>query len=70
MDDDPLLQYEIEENKSVEPKWYIPILPMVLVNGAEGIGTGKYLEHSSPSLDIFQRANLVSIRLEYVDSKL
>ncbi|KAI8575898.1 hypothetical protein K450DRAFT_180044 [Umbelopsis ramanniana AG] len=40
VDDDPLLQYEIEENKSVEPKWYIPILPMVLVNGAEGIGTG------------------------------
>jgi len=24
----------------IEPNWYIPILPMVLINGAEGIGTG------------------------------
>lgn len=39
-DDDELLNYLIEENKSIEPEWYVPILPMVLVNGAEGIGTG------------------------------
>jgi DNA topoisomerase-2 len=24
----------------IEPEWYLPILPMVLVNGADGIGTG------------------------------
>jgi DNA topoisomerase-2 len=24
----------------VEPEYYAPIIPMVLVNGAEGIGTG------------------------------
>lgn len=24
----------------VEPKWYIPIIPMCLINGADGIGTG------------------------------
>lgn len=24
----------------VEPEWYLPIIPMVLVNGTEGIGTG------------------------------
>ena len=24
----------------MEPEWYLPILPMVLVNGAAGIGTG------------------------------
>jgi len=23
-----------------EPEWFCPIIPMVLVNGAEGIGTG------------------------------
>ncbi|KAF7726958.1 DNA topoisomerase 2 [Apophysomyces ossiformis] len=39
-DDDDILTYLIEENKSIEPNWYIPILPMVLVNGADGIGTG------------------------------
>lgn len=39
-DDDEILEYLIEENKPIEPKWYIPIIPMVLVNGADGIGTG------------------------------
>ncbi|XP_055857462.1 DNA topoisomerase 2 [Episyrphus balteatus] len=38
--DDPLLQYEIDDNQKIEPVWYIPIIPMVLVNGADGIGTG------------------------------
>nr|XP_018912664.1 PREDICTED: DNA topoisomerase 2 isoform X1 [Bemisia tabaci] len=39
-DDDPLLTYLRDDNKRIEPEWYIPIIPMVLVNGAEGIGTG------------------------------
>lgn len=38
--DDPLLQYQFDDNLKIEPVWYIPIIPMVLVNGAEGIGTG------------------------------
>ena len=38
--DDNLLKYNYDDNQRVEPEWYIPILPMVLVNGAEGIGTG------------------------------
>lgn len=38
--DDPLLQYQYEDNQKIEPNWYIPIIPMVLVNGCEGIGTG------------------------------
>ena len=29
-----------KEGMKIEPKWYIPIIPMVLVNGAEGIGMG------------------------------
>ena len=40
MNDDPLLNYQKDDNQSIEPEWYIPILPMVLVNGADGIGTG------------------------------
>jgi hypothetical protein len=27
--------------QSIEPKYYCPVIPTVLVNGAEGIGTGK-----------------------------
>ncbi|XP_006647737.2 DNA topoisomerase 2 [Oryza brachyantha] len=39
-DDDILLNYLDEDGQSIEPTWYVPILPMVLVNGSEGIGTG------------------------------
>lgn len=38
--DDPLLNYLYDDNSKVEPEYYVPVLPMVLVNGAEGIGTG------------------------------
>lgn len=38
--DDPLLKHEYDDNQKIEPVWYIPIIPMVLVNGADGIGTG------------------------------
>ncbi|VVC97115.1 unnamed protein product [Leptidea sinapis] len=38
--DDPLLVHEFEDNQKIEPIYYVPILPMVLVNGSEGIGTG------------------------------
>ncbi|KAJ6385281.1 hypothetical protein OIU77_028466 [Salix suchowensis] len=39
-DDDGLLNYQDEDGQTIEPTWYIPIIPMVLVNGCEGIGTG------------------------------
>ncbi|KAL3140495.1 hypothetical protein ABBQ32_005081 [Trebouxia sp. C0010 RCD-2024] len=38
--DDRLLNYLSEEGQQIEPEWYLPILPVVLINGAEGIGTG------------------------------
>jgi len=38
--DGPLLKYLQDDNQRIEPEWYIPIIPMVLVNGADGIGTG------------------------------
>ncbi|OEJ88358.1 DNA topoisomerase 2 [Hanseniaspora osmophila] len=38
--DQPLLKYMQEDDKTVEPEWYAPVLPMLLVNGSEGIGTG------------------------------
>ena len=39
-EDFPLLQYIEDDGLSVEPHYYVPILPMVLVNGMTGIGTG------------------------------
>lgn len=39
--DDPLLNFQKDDNALIEPEWYMPILPLVLINGAEGIGTGE-----------------------------
>ena len=39
-EDEPLLNFLVEEVQSIEPEWYLPILPMVLINGSHGIGTG------------------------------
>ena len=39
-DDDPLLAYQEDDGKPVEPKHYVPCVPLLLVNGARGIGTG------------------------------
>eukprot|EP00931_Biecheleriopsis_adriatica_P005192 TRINITY_DN106727_c0_g1_i1.p1 TRINITY_DN106727_c0_g1~~TRINITY_DN106727_c0_g1_i1.p1 ORF type:complete len:1234 (+),score=353.48 TRINITY_DN106727_c0_g1_i1:61-3762(+) len=38
--DDAVLTYLEEDGQRIEPQWYAPIIPMVLVNGAQGIGTG------------------------------
>jgi len=35
-----LLEYLDDDGTEIEPKFYLPIIPMVLVNGSEGIGTG------------------------------
>ncbi len=38
--DDEQLNYLYDDNLRIEPEWYCPVIPMILVNGAEGIGTG------------------------------
>ena len=39
--DDALLNPQKEDGQLIEPEFYMPVIPLVLVNGAEGIGTGK-----------------------------
>jgi DNA topoisomerase-2 len=39
-EDDPILNYLNDDGQPIEPEFYVPIIPMVLVNGAQGIGTG------------------------------
>jgi len=38
--DEPLLKHEIEDGQKIEPQWFVPVVPLLLMNGADGIGTG------------------------------
>jgi DNA topoisomerase-2 len=38
--DDQVLTYNDDDGMSVEPVHYVPIIPMILINGSKGIGTG------------------------------
>ena len=38
--DDQILHYVEDDGYIVEPIYYVPIIPMILVNGTKGIGTG------------------------------
>ncbi|OAA61395.1 DNA topoisomerase 2 [Cordyceps fumosorosea ARSEF 2679] len=38
--DEPNLKHQYDDGNLIEPEVYAPIIPMILVNGADGIGTG------------------------------
>lgn len=38
--DDKILTYLDDDGTVVEPEYYLPIIPMILINGGKGIGTG------------------------------
>ena len=38
--DNECLKYIMDDGQQVEPEFYVPTVPMILMNGAEGIGTG------------------------------
>jgi len=38
--DDMILDYQEDDGYPVEPTWYMPIIPLILINGCKGIGTG------------------------------
>jgi len=59
--DDPILDYQTDDGTPVEPVFYVPIIPMQLVNGGKGIGTGF-------STDIMNYNPLTII--DYISSKL
>jgi DNA topoisomerase-2 len=39
-EDLPIMSYQDDDGMPIEPTYYMPIIPMILVNGARGIGSG------------------------------
>lgn len=46
-EDDIILDHHEVDGEQIEPKYYLPILPLVLINGATGMGTGHSCEIKS-----------------------
>ena len=57
--DNSILNHLEDDGIMVEPEWYAPIIPMLLVNGAKGIGTGFSTEIPSFNpLDLIENIRL------------
>jgi DNA gyrase/topoisomerase IV subunit B len=55
-EDSNILNYLEEDGQSIEPEFYIPVIPMILVNGGVGIGTGF-----STNIPQFNPEDIISI---------
>jgi len=54
-EDNDVLDYLDDDGAPIEPKYYVPIIPMVLVNGAFGLGTGY-----SSNVPMFNPMDIIS----------
>jgi DNA topoisomerase-2 len=63
-EDFPVLKYRDDDGLPVEPEWYAPVLPMLLVNGSRGIGTGysTYIPPCDPA--VIKKKLMSKIRTE------
>jgi DNA topoisomerase-2 len=70
-DDDEILEYLVDDGYTVEPRYYTPIIPMVLVNGSDGIGTGwsSYVPQFNPTEIIDYISNNLKKNKKKVDLK-
>uniref|UniRef100_A0A7S0GB34 DNA topoisomerase (ATP-hydrolyzing) n=1 Tax=Proboscia inermis TaxID=420281 RepID=A0A7S0GB34_9STRA len=60
--DDDLLTHEENEGQKVEPTFFVPIIPLVLVNGCQGVGTGW--STLIPSYNAHQILDYIRFRLD------
>ena len=58
----PILNYINEDGDVIEPEFYLPIIPMILVNGVIGIGTGF-----SCNIPSFNPKDLVNIYINILE---
>jgi DNA topoisomerase-2 len=61
-EDDLILNYLNDDGTLVEPVYYLPILPMILVNGTKGIGTG--FSTDIPCFDPVQLIDYIGHKLD------
>jgi DNA topoisomerase-2 len=62
-EDDAVLTYIDDDGQMVEPIYYAPAIPMILVNGSKGIGTGfstDVMQHNPLQIIAYVRAMLTS----------
>lgn len=59
--DDAIMQYKEDDGKVIEPFYYAPILPMVLINGSDGIGTG--FSTTIPQFDPLDMLHSIRLRI-------
>ncbi len=62
--DTPLLEFLNDDGTQIEPEWYLPIIPMVLINGCEGIGTGY-----STYIPSFNPKDIISHLIKMIDDE-
>ena len=67
-EDSHILSYMKDDGLEVEPEYYIPIIPMVLVNGAIGIGTGFSTNIPCFNPKVIVKILQAKLRDEVVDS--
>lgn len=71
-EDNPILNYQDDDGQQIEPEYYVPIIPMILVNGGIGIGTGysTNIPQYNPS-DIINICKMIcnSIKLSEISIK-
>lgn len=69
-DDDPILQPQLDDGIQIEPETYYPIIPMILVNGTTGIGSGystDVLPHNPLDVIELLRAKLLNQSLSTLE---
>ncbi len=62
--DNNILNNQKEDGMDIEPEFYAPIIPMILVNGAAGIGTGF-----STDIPCFNPIEIIDNLINIIDNK-
>jgi DNA topoisomerase II len=62
VEDEPILELINDENEILEPHTYFPVIPLILVNGCSGIGTG--FSSTIPSFNVKDLIGNIKIFLD------